>query len=189
MSASHVKRKLRALACIAAWGAASVAHATPYLLHQGGFSDGSQINLTFEGVDHNQDGLISAWEGEVAQGFITFSGSSDIPDFASELGANELLVKFAVGKDTFEEDLSQGVYVTVFSDGSEPEGKSFHGYAGGNLGGGAFIAALSGRENSISAGPTSLSPITISQVPEPGTLLSMALGLATLAVYGRRQSS
>ena len=179
MKTIHVKRMLQALACIAVWGAASVAHAAPYLLHQSGFSDGSEINLTFEGIDGNQDGSISSWAGEVTQGFIAFSGSTDIPDFASELGSNELFLKFTVGKGTFEDDMTQGVYVTV---GSAAMG--FHGYAGGNLGGGSIIII-----NSLGMGPRSLSPITISHVPEPGPLLSMALGVATLAGYGRRQSS
>jgi PEP-CTERM motif len=190
MKKIQIKRRVGTLACIVALAFSSVAHATPYLLHQGGFSGGGEINLTFDGVDQNQDGLISSWDpGEVTQSFLTFSGNADVPDFASVLGPNELLLKFTVGKDTFETDASQGVYVTIIPDGSEPEGKSFNGYAGGNLGGGAFITVLLGRENVVSGEPRSLSPITISQVPEPGTLLSMALGLTALAVYGRRQFS
>lgn len=201
MKTIHVKRTLQTLACIAVWGASSVAHAAPYLLHQGGFSGGGEINLTFEGVDVNKDGLISAWQpGEVSQGFLTFSGNADVLDFASSLNSpNELLLVFKVGEPGVGNDPStfQGVYITVHPD---DEGTSddmvFRGYSG-SIGvvpanewvGVGYVSSFITSEWRFGRSPQSGSLITVSQVPEPGSLLSMALGLATLIVYGRRQSS
>ena len=200
MKTIHVKRTLQALACIAVWGASSVAHATSYLIHQGGFNGGGEINLTFEGVDKNNDGQIhAAWGagGEVTQAFLSFSGNTGVPDFASWLKPHELFLIFKVNQNEVESDRSsfQAVYVTVHPD-EGIEGIVFSGYFASigvePINEWVSTGAVTSRivaENMQGPSPQSHSPITISQVPEPGSLLSMALGLATLAVYGRRQSS
>lgn len=187
---SKSKRALWTLAFTWALAASSIAQAASYRLHQGDFSDGGEINLTFEGLDQDQDGFISSWDGEISQAFLTYSGSDILPTFTSGLMGQStpfvgLVLKFKAGESRFGDDSSLGVYINVQSDGSQPAGKSFHGYAASDAAG--FVAVLSGRENSVSSGPRSFSPPTISMVPEPGTLLSMAFGLATLAMLRRHQ--
>lgn len=195
------KRSLQALACTAALATSSLAQATPYLLHQGGFTGGGEFNLTFEGVDLDQDGLISAWNpGEISQAFLTFSGNADVRDFAAPLKTfQELLMVFNVGGRVVDNDPStfQAVYITVSPDGErKADYPAFHGYFGrigmapeSEFGAVGYVESFIASEWRFGPSTQSRSLITVSEVPEPGTLLSMALGLATLAVYGRRQSS
>ncbi|RZL03100.1 MAG: PEP-CTERM sorting domain-containing protein [Rubrivivax sp.] len=187
------KQALWTLAFMGALATSSITHAASYRLHQGGFSDGGNLDLTFQGLDEDQDGFISSWDGEVSQAFLSYSGSNILPTFTSGLIGQskpsvDLVLKFKVGESGFGDDPSLGMYVNVQSDGSQPEGKSFKGYAAVS-GGKGFVAVLWGRENSVGVGPTSLSPLTISQVPEPGTFLSMAVGLASLSMFRRRQGA
>ncbi|CAH0348413.1 PEP-CTERM sorting domain-containing protein [Aquabacterium sp. CECT 9606] len=195
------KHSLPALACIAALAASSLVQAAPYLLHQDGFIGGGELNLTLEGVDLDQDGLISAWSpGEISQAFLTFSGNADIRDFASPLKSfQELLLAFKVGHTGVDNDPStfQGVYITVSPDGErKADYPVFHGYFGmigaapeTEFGAVGYVDSFIASEWRFGPSTRSRSLITVSEVPEPGTLLSMALGLATVAVYGRRQSS
>jgi hypothetical protein len=131
---------------------------------------------------------------EASQGLLTFTGNDVIPAFSSEtaIGASrpllDLLVKFKSKESDFGDDSSLGVYVVVHWNGRPPEGESLHGYFGGNAGTIGGLAVLCFPFNSVRVASLSSSPITISQVPEPGAFLSMAMGLATLALArsGRR---
>ena len=185
----------------AAMGTASTAHASSYLLHQGGFAEGSEVSIAFNGTDLNQDGFISSWDDELTGATLNFSGTSQVAAFSSnvlpktELG---LKVRERAGVGLPSEDPDVFVYFTrINAPVGAPGTMSFNHYDAGTV-----IDHFNGvvglvREPSpldempsrSSVGWQSFMPITITAVPEPTNWLLMTLGLAGVAVGVQRRQA
>ena len=199
LTKKHARRALVALVVASALTTAStLTHATPYWLHQGGFTGGGEVSLTFDGVDKNKDGWIdSRWEGEVTQASLTFLGNAEIPDFASGIidqtnSFMELLVSFKEGGGIVGDEPNEGVYFAASPDSVQPLGKRLVAYFSGGVVGDSsgLVMGVLGSGDARSVASSSVMVTTVSQVPEPATMWSMAVGLVALgAVIRRRQAS
>lgn len=181
------RRGLLAWACLGAM-AVSSAHAGSYVFHQGGFSEGAAITITFDGTDLNHDGLISFWDNEIEQSALSFSGNSLVHAYDSGVmkQTNSLMFALSVNGGPMV-DPRETVYAAGFPKKLDvaPDW-AFEGYfaAGAPDTGGAIEGSLNGG---VSIRDFSSERPTVSMVPEPGKILFMGVGLAAVFTAVQRK--
>lgn len=167
-----------------------MAHATTYILHQGGFPDGSEVSIQLEGTDLNHDGLINNWGSleEISSFSVDFWGAPTGTPY--HLGPQAptpttLLVSFKLAGGILGDEADEAIYMTS-------EDRHF-GFFANNVTTTAepFQSGLFDQrpapEGSGLDFTTSRSPITITAVPEPASFGLMLAGLAGIAAVGARR--
>jgi len=193
---SATLQKIRLGLCLAAASLASSSHAADYLLSQGGFQDGGTLSGQFSGVDLNQDGRLSSFDGEITAFSLSFSGNSLVPAFTHglsdlfglswQVGQPTLGQWGAPGAETAEGLASQWLPSEALEDGLLITGIGFAAGMGPLGEARSDITDWQTGARIISREALWVQPAT-SAVPEPGRWGLMALGMTALLAPWWRQ--
>jgi hypothetical protein len=154
----------------------TVVHAQSFSFVQTGFADGAEIIGTFSGFDANNNGVISGAEISAAQ--MTFSGNSLVAAFSLN-STDRLDITYWTGTSQIKYRGSSGASgPATFTWDSDDDG-SLSTY---------FYSRVFGRfgldsEYIDNRGVGAIS--TVSVVPEVGSALMLALGLACTGIFAR----
>lgn len=168
---------LSLIGMLALVGAGMPASALSFTFIQTGYSEGAQVTGSFEGVDSDENGQLSSFEGEVTAFSVSFSGNSLVPAFSLGIEDEPFNFVYDIGSGFLGDGTTldiEGVLSTnelfQYLTGQGPTGLD-----GGSV---SNIISIDFSEQLV----------VVTQVPEPMTGVLLALGLAGIAA-GRRQAA
>ena len=172
---------------LALLGASYAAQATTYTFSQGDYFGGGTLNGYFTGTDSDGDGLI--YGSEVQDFKLSYTGSSiaadaeiDYTDYLNSLALSGLFA-YVVGSNTIGYNGTDGLMSLGSFDASLNLEAAF--YADNmTFGAGGFWVSNAGG-NTVQ--DYTLTPLVVTQVPEPASLALVGLGACAL-LQGRRKT-
>ncbi|MDQ8023472.1 MAG: PEP-CTERM sorting domain-containing protein [Moraxellaceae bacterium] len=180
-----MKHSVRAFVCTCS-AAFALLQAAPsqaawYHFSQGGFSGGGTITGTFDAEDLDGNGQISSWAGEVSTFTLSFSGDSVVGPFTHSFSDLFGLIY----------DLGSG----FLGDGLDGDGEGIasnyqNAFGIEYISGQSFFLPYLGSVTDLATGAISTTDtlVSVTQVPEPGSLALALAGIALLATRARRKA-